>query len=306
MFCPNCGNQIKGNASFCSNCGWSKKSDVSKKGILKIPKMQKVVLKTMIAVIGIVIFGLIIYNVSNPKGKVYEFNKINKVKSIMEYAKDKDFKDFKVDRFDTVKFGMYPQSDENGNNREPIEWIVLERQGEKVLLLSKYIIDCKCYNDELKYVTWENCTLRNWLNNDFYNTAFSSSEQNKILTTNIVNSDNSVCGTNGGNDTNDKMFCLSIEEIMRYFGNGTKEDYGYQLGKKVVTRGTNYAKAIDNGGLYVEDGNSKYWLRSPGRDQRYAAYVDYYFDSYGYLDRFGSVVDYRGCGGVRPALWVSY
>ena len=114
---------------------------------------------------------------------------------------------------DTVIFGSYPQSDVSGNTKEPIEWIVLDRQGNKTLLLSKYILDCKCYNDVEKDITWENCTLRYWLNNTFYNTVFSSSEKSYIDNTFVINNDNASYNTSGGNNTYDNVFLLSIDEV---------------------------------------------------------------------------------------------
>ena len=94
----------------------------------------------------------------------------------------------------------------------------------------------------------------------------------------------------------------------KYFGTGTKQDYGYQLGKNVATRGTNYAKNVDNSGynLYVLDssdwygGNSVFWLRSPGDNQDNASRVD----NGGYLNTYGLNVG-NHCDGVRPALWIS-
>ena len=241
---------------------------------------------------------------SEVMSKAYDLSQISQVKLVSEYTAETN-----VDEMDTVIFGSYPQSDASGNTKEPIEWIVLDRQGDKILLLSKYILDCKRYNNEYKDVTWETCTLRNWLNNDFYNSAFSSSEQNKIETTNVINNNNIDHGTNGGNNTNDKIFCLSIDEVRKYFGVGTKADDGYQLGKNVATQGTNFAKSEDNNGnkLYVSVyhssewyfGNSSFLLRSLGAAQGVASSVN----SNGYLYTSGYIVDIRNSG-VRPALWI--
>lgn len=152
--------------------------------------------------------------------------------------------------------------------------------------------------------------MRKWLNNDFYYQAFNGSEQEKIQTTNVINNNNIDYGTNGGSNTNDKVFCLSIEETRKYFGNGTKVDNGYQLGKNVATKGTNYAKTVDNGGnkLWVKPqsdawdfGNSYFWLRSPTYDKWCAAFVN----SRGFLNTRGHNVDDHNAG-VRPALWVAY
>ena len=110
-----------------------------------------------------------------------------------------------------VQLGQYPQNDISGKTKEPIDWIILETRENEALLLSEHILDCKSYNYEFKDITWEECDLRKWLNNDFYNTAFDVNEQNLILEKDIVNEDNKEYGTKGGNVTRDKVFCLSID-----------------------------------------------------------------------------------------------
>ena len=300
MFCPECGKEMSKGAEFCSNCGWSENGKKPKKKNSKFPTNLKKLIKPVLVVLAVVAIGLVIYNVPKLKGKVYNFSEIKKVKPVTKYWK-KSF----VDNFDTVKFGSYPQNDVTGDIKEPIEWIVLERDGNKALLLSKYILDCKCYNEIRTDATWETCTLRIWLNTVFALLAFDSSEQNKILTTNVVNANNSKYGTNGGNNTNDKVFCLSIDEVEKYFNQADM----HCGNKRAVTRGTEYAKVVKNGdnNLYVNDyddwafGNSWWWLRSPGDSQKYAAYVG----SLGCLSDIGLVVGYHASG-VRPALWVSY
>ena len=237
--------------------------------------------------------------------KTYDLSQISKCKTIIDYNANTT-----IDKMDTVTFGLYPQSDASGVSKEPIEWIVLEKQGNMALLLSKYILDCKKYNEVRDDITWENCTLRNWLNNSFYYNAFSSRERNQIKTINVINNNNIDFElVNGGNNTNDNVFCLSIDEIMKFFGNGVKAPWGYQLGKNVETKGTNYARLVDNGGhnLYVKensggnDGNSNFWLRTPGVSQLSVADIQHN----GYMITVGFIVDSYNIG-VRPALWVNY
>lgn len=73
-----------------------------------------------------------------------------------------------------VKFGSYPQN--NGDIKEPIEWLVLEVNGNKALLISSYGLDCKEYHHEFEFITWENCDLRKWLNGEFFRRAFTVAE----------------------------------------------------------------------------------------------------------------------------------
>ena len=78
-------------------------------------------------------------------------------------------------------FGSYPQ--EKDGTEKPIEWMVMKKERNKVLLLSKYILDVKPYNEKCEEVTWETSDIRNWLNVKFYRTAFNNIEKEKIQTT---------------------------------------------------------------------------------------------------------------------------
>ena len=96
---------------------------------------------------------------------------------------------------EVIKFGNYPQ-DKDGTEK-PIKWIVMKNEGNQVLFLSKYVLDTKPYNKELEKVTWETSDIRQWLNNEFYTTAFNKAEKVKIQTSLIKNEDNSEHGTSG-------------------------------------------------------------------------------------------------------------
>ena len=200
-----------------------------------------------------------------------------------------------------VSFGTYPQT-KAGNDATPIEWLVLARDGDKALLISRYALDAQPYNKDYTSVTWETCTLRTWLNGTFYNKAFSSAEQAAILTTNVDNSKNqcySGWSTSGGNNTQDKVFLLSYAEANKYFG------VTYDNSSNTKSRVAPTAYAIAQGGWTspskkTADGTAAGWwlLRSPGSYQRYAAYVS----------RDGSLSDHNvdyGSASVRPALWVN-
>ena len=200
-----------------------------------------------------------------------------------------------------VTFGRYPQT-KAGNDATPIEWLVLARDGNKALLISRYGLDTQRYNKYTTSVTWETCTLRTWLNGMFYNKAFSSAEQAAILTTTVDNS-KSQCysgwNTSGGNNTQDKVFLLSYAEANKYFG----VTYGNSSNTKSRIAPTAYA--IAHGAWAspyqktADDIDAGGWLlRSPGYYQRYAAYVS----SDGSLS--DQNVDYASAS-VRPALWVN-
>ena len=120
-----------------------------------------------------------------------------------------------------VAFGAYPQT-EAGDDRTPIEWLVLDYDAEnnKALLISRYGLDAKPYNAEEADVTWETCSLRAWLDGEFFDAAFTDDEKWAILLTNVDNGGsqgNSQWSTDGGNNTQDRIFLLSYAEAWKYF-----------------------------------------------------------------------------------------
>lgn len=185
---------------------------------------------------------------------------------------------------DIVKFGSYEQDNDKSNGKEEIEWEVLDKQDNKLLVISKYCLDCQPYNTKYEDVTWENCSLREWLNNTFLDTAFSDVKKAMIPSVTIANDDNYPYYTNPGNDTTDKIFLLSIDEANKYF---TSYDQ-----RQVNTT----AYAMSQGASC----KTSWWLRSAGYNNRYATYIL----SEGQISNYGSNVsnDYIA---VRPAMWIS-
>ena len=184
---------------------------------------------------------------------------------------------------EAIEFGNYPQ-DKDGTEK-PIEWIVMKNEGNQVLLLSKYVLDAKPYNEGWENVTWQTSDIRQWLNNEFYTTAFNKAEKAKIQTSLIKNEDNSENGTSGGNDTEDKVFLLSEKEAETLFSNDEER----------IAKATEYA---EKSGVYVNEEKAVlWWLRSPGCSRDYAAEVSYY----GWINRSGCDVNSYDVG-VRPAL----
>ena len=166
---------------------------------------------------------------------------------------------------------------------EPIKWRVLQSENGEAFLLSDVILDKQLYNENDKYVTWEKSSLRTWLNEKFINRAFSDEEKEKINTTEIVNQDNPVYGTEGGNNTFDKIFLLSLSEVSEQQDG---EKYGFLDDKIRACGKSDFSKTV-----------SWWWLRSPGRNSFSAAEVD----CCGWVLRCGVNVCYDS-DGVRPAL----
>lgn len=204
-----------------------------------------------------------------------------------------------VENIKTVTFGNYMQTNENGSTKDPIDWIVLDKKDDKVLLLSKYILDNKQYHFESVDTTWKNCDLRKWLNNSFYNEAFNENEKKQIINMNIENGNNVKFDTTGGSNTVDKIFVLSESDIKQYFRK-TNVSTKFSVLSTKATRYARNQKNIAGYGLLVDDNsNSYYYLRTPGKFQNHAMIVltDKSFD------REGVVVS-NYCG-IRPAMWVS-
>ena len=211
-----------------------------------------------------------------------------------------------------VKFGRYPQG-ANGEVK-PIEWIVLDagyaRTGTR-LLLSRYGLDAKPYNEGCEDVTWATCMLRAWLNGEFLEQVFTEEEQQKLVLTQVENPDgigdlldeddydeddeeyyddygNRVeWRTPGGYVTYDRVFLLSLDEVR-------KKKYIEDDGERVC-----YAtQTAKNNGAYTKGaGACWWWLRSPGSNSYHAAYVH----DYGGVDSGGDGVS-LGDYCVRPVV----
>ena len=193
---------------------------------------------------------------------------------------------------DVITFGRYEQDNDPSDGNEEIEWIVLAKEGDQALVISKYALDCKQYDMSKADVTWETCALREWLNGPFQD-AFSAEERNSIVETTVTADQNPSYGTPSGNDTADRVFLLSIAEVNKYFGSDEARK----------CEPTDYTKAQ---GVWRSSSNSadggatcSWWLRSPGSLSDHAALVL----GSGSVESDGRAV-YNILGGTRPALWI--
>lgn len=195
--------------------------------------------------------------------------------------------------WETVFFGSYEQDNNRENGSESIEWIVLEDDGERKLLLSKYALDFRAFNTFYAHMTWETSSLRTWLNMYFLNVAFSSEEQEKIIRENVPADGNPQWDTPAGNDTLDKVFLLSIDEANRFFPDNDA--------RKCAPTDYSIAQGAGVSGIMVGDRATGWWfLRSPGSSTNYAALVS----GTGYVGTGGRNVNFEY--GVRPAIWLKF
>lgn len=249
--------------------------------------------KRFLLFVGTLIF--IFINVITIFAKTYDISKIDQVTLITEYDEDTT-----VDEMDTVVFGSYPQSDTSGNTKDPIEWIVLDRDGDKALLLSKYILDYKSYNggylgyENKALWTWENSKIRNWLNSTFYNAAFSNEEKNIIENSYLE----TIVVDKKENEeyemyTNDRVFLISQDEAVKYTSHNFYERDGISNDKRLCSLPTAY--------MYEKNAfHTEVFLRCP-----------IYFESQSVTPiiradgSLGNALYGGSYCGIRPAIWVS-
>ena len=197
----------------------------------------------------------------------------------------------------TISFGGYYQ--EQNYKKTPILWQVLEREENRILVISTKAIDCRPYDNGHDaftynlYNKWSSCSLREWLNDSFINEAFGKEEQEKILSTIIQPDKNPDYNTDPGFATEDKIFILSFTEINKYF----------TTNKSRLLQLTDYAlKSYKYTNLYRDSGYVCWWVRNPGEPTKANNKVSFVYDS-GTENTFG--YDYWDKIGVRPAMWIS-
>ncbi len=182
---------------------------------------------------------------------------------------------------DVVTFGVYEQDNNKENGKEPIDWKVLAVEDGKALLLSENGLLEEAYNSKSVRITWEEATIRKWLNNSFPSLAFDDSERARIQTTTLEMDTNEAYNKQGGNSTTDKVFLLSASEVSRYLPTEKERVCGL---------------ASDTSA----DNSVQWWTRTPGWNNNNATLVD----ENGHLNYLGASVAID-LYYVRPAMWVS-
>ncbi|MDQ0362054.1 DUF6273 domain-containing protein [Breznakia pachnodae] len=189
------------------------------------------------------------------------------------------------------------------------EWRVLDVQSDRVLLITEDMIGQHPYHNKAGNVTWKDCELRSYLNTEFYKT-FSEEDRKRIITVINKNPNNEWYDSNGGEDSKDKIFLLSIEEVAcKYFGDsstllynpGKNQKYWFQ---RKDENNSNRRSKFGGYGWW-------WWLRSPGRDNKRAVYI--WGDgnigiqgngTYKYSSNTIHPITKDNSGGIRPALWI--
>ncbi len=190
------------------------------------------------------------------------------------------------------EFGKYSYA--SAGKPAPIEWRVLRRGYNRMLVVSLYGLDSRQYNEEPEGVTWESCSLRKWLNNNFISSAFNEKEQECIMTTTLSNEDNHEYDTPAGNSTTDQVFLLSLKEAVSLFRDD--DDRRCMPTPYAVANGA-WQFDTDKDEERNLKGYGWWWLRSPGNNPCSACDIDYD----GNIDSIGISVE-LGFGCVRPAM----
>ena len=184
---------------------------------------------------------------------------------------------------DEVTFGSYEQDGKAADGKEDIFWIVLDKTNDKALLVSKYALDFRPYA-ETGDITWQNSSLRAWLNDAFLSEAFSKQERAAIAKTAVAPDKNPAYGADPGEATKDKLFVLSRTEVRTYFS----------LAESAYCKATPWAAARDTSDLRL---SSKWWTRTPGSASGRVMAIG------ALTSIIGEPADDTGTA-VRPAMWI--
>ncbi len=183
--------------------------------------------------------------------------------------------------------GSWPQG-----SGEPIVWDVLAEEGNRKLLLSRKAVAKRPYHDADEPVSWETCSLRAWLNGDFYRAAFNDYEKQHILKIPVTADRNTYCNTDAGNSTDDHVFLLSLPEVNALLRRKLSA-------KRKCEADPADAPDADNDNKAADDTGCVWWLRSPGSEKNEAACVN----GDGQISNFGLPANTPTIA-VRPCIWV--
>lgn len=228
-------------------------------------------------------YGFISYETYNAPIRPAMWIKSHSMKSVMSNQQK-----YKTDSgWETICYGNWeiPYRKEGKNAKlplAPIEWLVLAKEEDRMLLLSKCNITERPYNESKCSITWENSSIRRWLNNTFFKKAFNNTEQDRIIEVLNQSPRNPEYATDPGNETLDKVFLLSVDDVNKYLGTF---DERLSFSPKPLVFRECWGCTTDS-----------WMLRSPYKSADTVTYVS--FDGLFSYD----AVSIKG--GVRPAIWV--
>ena len=188
---------------------------------------------------------------------------------------------------DVITFGRYEQDNRLKNGPEDLKWIVLDSnfEADVIILLSEYCIDVLPLNNRDGEYYWADCSLRKWLNEDFYNATFDEEEKKWIDSVRMENYDEPYFKTPAGRNTTDKVILLGEREIVKYYpdtasalssfweneGEKQNDKISNQVDSNLQTTFTDYAKkkyldSLDTSEIAHDLDTASWWIRTPGLD----------------------------------------
>ena len=208
---------------------------------------------------------------------------------------------------DIIEFGSY-------------RWLVLEVLDNHALIITEnlHMLCLGQFFNSAGTAKWETSFVRQYLNDEFFN-SLRPADRAQIRETYLINEDNPWYFTKGGSDTTDRIFLLSISEVVRYFGDSGQVQKRPDLTVYYISDEFNSARMVkfDDGRpgwqwLESPGGITSYnsgaggrsgwqWLRTPGGESMVTAGID----ALGTLHIYGMGVS-NTTGGVRPALWLNF
>lgn len=189
-------------------------------------------------------------------------------KQSITQSKNERLENLVLNKGQIISFGNY--------NGKQLKWNVLEVSTNMALIMMYGAVDCRKFHSTPTDVTWENSDIRKWLNNDFYNEAFSANEKKRILDTKLTNKPNSEYGTSSGNSTVDKVFLLSLDEVTTMFKTSRERMFIH----------------------FYKGGTQRWWLRTAGKTSNLACFVN---DS-GNIHEEGE--ELYNTNAIIPVMWI--
>ena len=282
MFCTKCGKEIKDDSLFCIGCGAPvppekrAESAASTEGGSAAAAKKPVNKTLIILAVMIAVFFLIIFAFFSIIRGMQKKNDEPSLPDEQQVAAELPFMGFAgIDIGDRVVFGKYEQDGNRNNGAEPLEWDVIGKKDGKYMLITHYVIDYMQFDNGMAdtgvnaggnaldaVVTWEKCSLRQWLNSEFYSETFTDEERGFITPVKNYNADwlefddnrmgasNITTGGYGGNVTDDKVFLLSAQEVQTYLAPTVyRTEYSRNVFPSAVASATMYVQSMAERGV---------------------------------------------------------
>lgn len=312
--CQSCGNNNSDNANFCSNCGTRKthSGSVSRKNdkASRIAKSRNILVISVACITALTVLLIFLKNensIKKPESTLSNLQPSGNLQApiitINGQSESPESSSNNVEPNsslrgvvvgDVIYFGRYEQSGSISDGEEEIEWIVLETRSDRVLVISRYILERIVYDSQGGYYApaWDDSAVCLWLNSAFYQEAFTNEEKSLIETVTV---------TNEIRDAQNRVFILNAPEARKYFDTDSSR---IAEPTRFISSNSNWtayrAWEFDDYEELSENGRSAWLLRAEGSFADCAAYVD----------GTGEICEAYGNGlceainGIRPAMWI--